>query len=106
MKSKKVYGIGVKGFGYSNGVVYNRRFESDYFESRVTVPETVRDFYQQEKLIWKDHYVDFIAPLVDKNWMVPVFTPEHKFISPDCRHLSPYGAKFYAKILDLSKYLK
>jgi hypothetical protein len=31
---------------------------------------------------------------------VPVFTPERKFISQDCRHWTQAGARFYAELFD------
>ena len=31
---------------------------------------------------------------------VRVFSPEHKFISPDCEHLVRGGAQYYASVID------
>ena len=36
---------------------------------------------------------------------VRVFTDDGMFISQDCRHLTEAGAKYYAKILELSLFL-
>ena len=46
-----------------------------------------------------DHYIDLISPIIDKEGKVPVFTPDHKMISQDCRHLTQFGSQFYASIL-------
>lgn len=37
---------------------------------------------------------------------VRVFTPDHHYISADCRHLSKGGAIYYGKQIDWSIYLK
>ena len=34
---------------------------------------------------------------------VRVFTPDKKYISQDCRHLTKAGAKWYASVLDFDK---
>ena len=36
---------------------------------------------------------------------IKVFTPDNKFISQDCRHLTPAGAKWYASILKLDRFV-
>lgn len=49
-----------------------------------------------------DHYIDMITPVLSKDGKIRVFTDEQHFISQDCRHLSMFGAQYYAKVLDLS----
>ena len=34
---------------------------------------------------------------------IRVFTPNNKFISQDCRHLTKHGAIYYASIIDFDK---
>jgi len=49
---------------------------------------------------WGNKYIDLIGKVVDNHGMVPVFTPENKFISEDCKHLTHSGALYYSKILE------
>lgn len=62
--------------------------------------------YKKEKAIWRENLIDFVAPVADENYNVKIFTPDHKFISQDCRHLTRAGAKFYASILDIKRLIR
>ena len=66
----------------------------------------ILDDYQKEKAYWGDCYVDFMAPIIDGEHTVPVFSDECTFISQDCRHLTQNGAKYYAKLLDMKRIFK
>ena len=37
---------------------------------------------------------------------VRAFTPDHHFMSADCRHLSKGGADYFAARIDWNKYMK
>ena len=52
---------------------------------------------------WQNEYVDILGLLLDDNMTVPVFTPDHKFISTDGFHLSKAGAQFLAQELFLNR---
>ncbi|MCC8175598.1 MAG: acyltransferase [Bacteroidales bacterium] len=106
LEHPRVYGVGVKYFGESNGYIYSRRNRRDYYKLRVTVPEWVTACRQSQREYWGDHYVDMLAPLLDEDGTVPFFTEDHKFISQDCLHLTKNGAKYYAKLLDLATVLR
>lgn len=106
ISNDKVWGIGTKTFGNSNGVIYARRNKDDYYESTIT-PN--RDFIQtraKEMTEWGGHYIDMMKPAMDADGNIKVFTPNHKFISHDCTHLSEDGAKYYAEIFDLDRIFK
>lgn len=99
-----VYCIGTKNFGVSNGTIYSHRFDDDYFSQTVKLDPGYEELNREKRERWGDHYIDLIEPvLIDGQ--VLVFTDTNMFISQDCRHLTEAGAKFYAKILDLSQYM-
>lgn len=103
---EKQFGISTKNYGGSNGYNYNRRFRSDYYNLRVEMVPGVKEEYLEEKNFWGEgRMVDFIAPVVDDNWKMPVFTDTHKYISQDCGHLTKNGAAYYAKIFNLCEIL-
>lgn len=103
---EKLYVIGYKNFGTSNGIIYSKRFSDNYFEQTVTLSKEVLEHNEYMKNKYGARFVDMITPmLVDEN-RVRVFTEDNKFISQDCRHLTKFGAKYYARILDLDSIIK
>lgn len=97
----KLYVVGYKNFGSSNGIIYSRRKSADYFEKTVILDEEVLRNNQILSERYGDHYIDMIGAVQDKDGSVRVFTDNHYFISQDCRHLTKFGAQYYAKIMDL-----
>ena len=98
--SSKIWGIGTKNYGKSNGPIYVNRFNSNYFEQTVELDKNyalVNKLWEDE---WGDNYINFIEMSKDKDGRIRVFTPNHKFISQDCRHLTKNGAKYYASIIN------
>ena len=102
VSSDKLYIVGYKSFGSSNGVIYAHRRSSEYFDQTITLSDGV--LRNNRILIEKygDHYIDMIGAVQNKDGSIRVFTDDKHFISQDCRHLTEYGAKYYAKIIDLS----
>lgn len=98
----KLYIVGYKNFGSSNGIIYNHRTSEDYFEQTVTLDEDVLRNNQILSERYGDHYIDMIGVVQNKDGSVRVFTDDKYFISQDCRHLTKYGAQYYARSLDLS----
>lgn len=43
--------------------------------------------------------------VLNENDQVRVFSPDHHYISADCRHLSKGGAMFFANEIEWSKYI-
>lgn len=101
---KCVYGIGNKSFGSSNGIIYVKRFSKNYFDTTIKIVDSFVEENMLRKNQWKENYIDMLSPVTMADEKVRVFTDENKFISQDCAHLTKYGAQFYAKILDISKY--
>lgn len=99
--SSKVYGIGTKNFGKSNNQFYSHRWSKDYFNSTVVLPNEYKRANELAKEHWGNAYIDLIEPAMVDSLRVRVFTPEHKYISQDCKHLTKAGAKWYASVLDL-----
>ena len=94
-----VWGIGTKNHGTSNGIFYKNRHRSDYFAQRTTIREdyhTVNGLLKEE---WQDKYIDLLSLTLQPDSTVPVFTPDHHFITYDGMHLTPAGTRYYAKLL-------
>ena len=100
-----VYGIGSKAYGTNNGNLYFNRNSDDYYNSTVKAISGLTTLNEKWKKEWgTDRYIDFVSPVLVKQGngeFVKVFTPDHKFISQDCRHLTPAGAKWYANMLKI-----
>jgi hypothetical protein len=95
----KVYAVGTKSFGASNGIFYNR-FGGDYYEQRARPESGYLEKNAEMRLEWADRYLDYFAKVLGKDSTVPVFTPSGKFISQDCRHLTRAGARYFATLFD------
>ena len=94
-----IWGIGTKNHGTNNGIFYKKRHDPDYFQQRISIHE---DFYKMNLLCkeeWQDKYVDLLSVILESDSTVPVFTPDHHFITYDGMHLTSFGAIYYAKHL-------
>lgn len=98
----KLYIVGYKNFGSSNGIIYSHRKTEDYFKQTIALDDEVLRNNQILSERYGDHYIDMIGAVQDKDGLVRVFTDDHYFISQDCRHLTKFGAQYYARIMDLS----
>lgn len=99
---EKVYLVGYKNYGSHNGNIYNRRNSEDYLAASVTLAD---DFFIQNKALQERFgaaYIDMLSPVSNPDGSIRVFTEEGMFISPDCHHLTVYGAQYYARRLDLA----
>jgi len=98
----KLYVIGNKDFGNSNGIIYINRSQKWYFDQTVRKSD---DFLRQNEMLkqtYGEHYIDMTEPLLINKNEIRVFTEDHYFISQDCKHLTRFGARYYSEILDLS----
>lgn len=102
----KLYVIGNKSFGNSNGIIYANRNQTWYFEQKVEMSDDMILHNNAWRGIFGDHYIDMISPLLDEHNRMCVFTDDNYYISQDCRHLTKQGAQYYARILDLSFLVK
>ncbi len=94
-----IWGIGTKNHGTNNGIFYKNRYRSDYFSQTTAIHA---DFHEVNRLLreeWQEHYIDFLSMTIQPDGAMPVFTPDHHFITYDSFHLTPYGARYYAQLL-------
>lgn len=103
---EKLYVVGDKKFGNSNGIIYSHRFSDDYFEQRVKLDDDFIETNVRLQKEYKDHFVDMISLLMNENNEIQVFTDDNHYISQDCYHLTKYGAQFYSRILPLNELLR
>ena len=101
--ASKLYIIGNKNYGESNGIIYAKRGSSKYFSQTVELPHKLVEQNKIQVKIYGNHYIDMMLPVMIDDKHVKVFTDDGKFISQDCRHLTQAGAQYYAKILELDK---
>lgn len=101
-ENAQIWGIGTKNYGESNGIIYSKRFNDDYFEQTVTLNENYEKLNRLLRKQWGEQYIDFIEMSKMPDGSIRIFTPDHKFISHDCHHLTKYGAKYYASIIDFN----
>lgn len=101
-----VWGIGTKNYGQSNGVIYSKRFSPDYYNQTVKLHSWYKKTNDEWANSWEGHYINFIEIAMVGTDSIRVFTDDKKYISQDCYHLSPTGAKWYAKQIDFSYIFK
>ncbi len=102
----KVYIVGEKNFGESNGQVYSRRFRSDYKDMVMPIQDIFIKRNKKFKTLYKDHFIDLISYVLQSNNRVRVFSDDGRYISQDCQHLTRAGAQFYAKHIDWSMFFE
>lgn len=95
----KVWYVGTKNFGINNGIFYNHS-GTGYCSQRTDMEKGYLELNTRLKNTWGDQYIDLINPILDQENKVPVFTPDCKFISQDCRHFTRAGAMYFAQILE------
>ena len=92
----EIWGIGTKNHGTGNGIFYKYRHHKNYYTQRTIIKE---DYYHVNRLLrdeWQSHYVDLLSLTLQPDSTVPVFTPDHHFITYEGRHLTPAGACYYS----------
>jgi len=93
----KVWNVGTKNFGSNNGIYYNKEKNSEYCNQRTHMDPGFIDKNNVLKQEWGEKYIDLIGIVIDENSTIPVFTPDCKFLSQDCRHLTKAGAIYFAE---------
>ncbi|MDC6354871.1 MULTISPECIES: acyltransferase family protein [unclassified Robiginitalea] len=96
---EKVWYVGTKNFGVNNGIFYNQS-GPDYCSQRTHMEEGYLELNSRLKNTWGDRYIDLIDLTLDQEKTVPVFTPDCKFISQDCRHFTKAGASYFASLIE------
>ena len=103
---EKLYIVGNKSFGKSNGLIYAHRNSANYLNQTYKLPIELLNHDEQMKAKYADRYIDLIDVVEKQPGEVIVFTPEGKFISHDCIHFTQFGAQYYAQSIDLSWLIK
>lgn len=99
--AEKLFIVGIKDFGYSNGIHYNRiKSITDFTQYHSSMKKGIAETNAQLRNEWGTQYIDLIAQVEDDNGQVLIFTPEGKLISQDTNHLTRNGAIFFAKRLE------
>ena len=98
----EVWGIGTKNHGTSNGIFYKNRFRSDYFAQRTIIREDFLAVNIKLKEEWQGNYIDLLSLTIGFDGTVPIFTPDHHFITYDGRHLTSFGVYYYVRLLSES----
>jgi peptidoglycan/LPS O-acetylase OafA/YrhL len=104
--STEVWGIGTKNYGECNGIIYSHRYADDYLSTTIDPNPDYMKLNSQWKMDWGDNYIDFMGLAMDDSNRIRVFTPEGKFISQDCEHLTEEGARWYASLIPWESVLK
>lgn len=94
-----IWGIGTKNHGSSNGIFYKNRYRSDYFSQSVAIAQDFHRLNRQLRKEWQDQYVDLLSLTMRPDHSIPVFTPDHHFITYDGMHLTPAGTCYYSLLL-------
>ncbi len=94
---EKLWFVGVKNFGTSNGIFYNYSGPA-YFEQRTKMEAAYLKLHRELSKNWGTRYLSFVDKVIDNDDTVPVFTPDKKFISQDCRHLTRAGARYFSEL--------
>ena len=96
----KLYVVGNKNFGKSNGIIYCKRNDADYQNATVKLDDDLVEYNDWMSEKYGERYVSILDCVRTSETSVRVFTQEGKFISQDCRHLTQNGAKFIASKIE------
>lgn len=103
----KVYGISTKSFGKDFGIFYNKRSQPGYLNQRIAVDAKCDSINHRWERSWgRTNFINLMDSIRDEDGMIPLFTPEGKVISFDCRHLTEAGCKFYASKINFDSIFK
>jgi peptidoglycan/LPS O-acetylase OafA/YrhL len=99
INADKLWIVGIKDFGNSNGIHYNKKI-LNYLRYRTAMKRGVLAKDLKFKKTWDKRYIDLLDLVADSKGQVLVFNPDGKFLSHDTRHLTKFGAIFFAKHLN------
>lgn len=97
--SAKIIIIGRKSFGWNNNAVMLLDPSIRYAWRTRPTDDAVAVNEQAKRLFPPELFVDALGPISDREGRVPIFTPDHKFISYDREHLTRAGAAWLGGIL-------
>lgn len=106
LKPEDLVIVGEKNFGASNGQIYAKRNQPDYFQQSVIMEPGFAEKNERLKAIYGKRYLDMIALVANEDGTVRVFSDDNRYISADCGHLTKGGACFYGKLINWDKYME
>ena len=102
---ENVYIVGEKYYGENINLIYSRHYRKDYFQTKVLLPEYLIEKNIRFREKYGDRYLDLISLVCQDNNKIPAFTEDRMFVSWDCLHLTPAGAKYFGSKIQWEKYL-
>lgn len=96
----KYWSIGFKNYGKNNGIFFNKLKDENYCDQHVKPNQGILRRHKSMKEEWGTTYIDLINLAMNDVGEVPVFTNDCKFISQDCKHFTPAGARHFARLLE------
>ncbi len=99
----QVWGVGTKNYGSCNGSILLKKYWLKDKIYNITVnpfidPSGALEVTLKEQ--WGDYYISLMDIVRANKDEIFIFTDDHKFISYDCYHLTPAGARYYARIIN------
>ena len=92
--------------GCNNDEYNSDRNDSNYYEQTYRISSNwIKDNIDKEQQMFGNQYINIMASIMFKDGTYPVFTPDHKFFSHDGIHLTKAGARRFAQVLNISKYI-
>lgn len=91
--------MGTKGFGYNNNAVMLLPSGTRYAYRALPTQNVIDDDRTSAAAFSPSLYVSILGLIGDKQGRVPIFTPDHKFISQDRKHLTKAGAAYIGNIV-------
>ena len=104
--TNKIYIIGEKNFGINNGQVYRHRNEEYYHSVTAKMQDGYAERNDDMRTKYPQDYIDLIKMVEQSDGRVRVFTDKGKFISQDCRHLTKFGAQYYANMMNWKRFIE
>jgi hypothetical protein len=99
MSAARIIVIGPKSFGWNNNSVMLLDPARRYAWHALPDADIAAMNARARQMLPADTYVDILGTISDSEGRVPVFTPDHKFISHDHLHLTRAGAAWLGAIL-------
>lgn len=96
IESSRIYGIGTKNFGDSNGVIYRQRFNNNYFNMSFKPHDEYVKLNNLWEKKWGKNYINLFKLCLLSTGETRLFTPDNKYMSQDCYHLTQPAARFLA----------
>lgn len=103
----EIYGISTKTYGKNFGIYYSKRNSPNYFDQTMTTNVLCDSINGEWAQTYEDgHFINLMDVIRKPNGNIPIFTPNNRVISFDCRHLTQDGCKFYAEVIDFKEIFK